>query len=511
MKLSFNECKEILDTLPIGYYCGRKIEVALDKEEETSYYVPQTDNIVISLPIIQQGLEKITDEAWRETAVRSMLYHELSHAILTPDDLYQYWPNSKDILNIFEVERIETLLNDYYMNVNFKQNIMNICGTTPKIDMNNPMSLFFAAVRYRYGKKEWTDEVERIIEAYKDINCNTEDSFYYSQAIIRLWEKINRNKPTSTDELQSAEQTLKDLCGNVEKGEKRHSTSEQENTTGNESTDGQTSSNKEEEEGTKEITAVENAHGKGKKLTAEDVKTILNPLGKLLPSERQKVEEMAKYLEMLICNFHKKNGGGNGYNAYSGVFNPRALVREDYKYFDRKAQINGNNKYGTCHLNLVIDASGSFYHNETLVNGILNKLSEIEKRYPDFSLDISFINEDFKTCQSVKERKLNCGGGNTIPNDFIKIMSKLQKPNSCNYNIVLFDGDALSGYMGKASTYDKQFRQIDQPQTCLITDDANEIYMRGKHKFQKAKVIITNRYTQELIENIKKAFSIMFA
>ena len=149
MELTFGECKKILDTLPLGYYCGRRIAVELDKEEATSFYSPAEDKIVVSLPIIQKGLESVTNEAEKETAIRSMLYHEVSHAILTPIKIFDYirGEEGRYVFNVFEDERIETVLNDYYMDVNFKQQLFNIMGETPNVDVNDPRSVFYSVVR----------------------------------------------------------------------------------------------------------------------------------------------------------------------------------------------------------------------------------------------------------------------------------------------------------------------------------------------------------------------------
>jgi len=520
MELTFSECKKILDTLPIGYYCGRRIPITLDKEEATSFYSPAEDSIVISLPIIQKGMEAVTNEADKETAVRSMLYHEVSHAVLTPASLlsYVYNDTSKFILNVFEDERIETVLNDYYLDVNFKQQLFNINGEKPSVDVNNPKSVFYSVVRYRYGKKEWTDEVAQIIKDFSKINRNSVDDWRlpygervsnYINNIYDLWNKIKddiEDESASNDEsnFEQAEQDLSDLLPNVEKGKAKPLPKNEKDEGDGEKAECTPDENGEETE-CEEATG-ENAHGELKKQIAN----VLSTKSQNDPETIARLDKFKKTLEMLIANFHKKNGGGNGYNAYSGVFNPRAVARDDYKYFDRKASVNGNNKYGTCHLNLVIDKSGSFYYNETIVNSILAVLCDIERRNPDFYLDVSFIGEDMTTCKSVRERVIHCNGGNDIPKDFTARMLKLQKQGSYNYNIVLFDGDALSDCYDNLDICCRTFHQIDQPQTCLITDRGNERYMKGDYRFKKAKVIVTNDYTGKLIENIERAFAIMF-
>lgn len=521
MELTFGECKKIMDTLPLGYYCGRRIAVELDKEEATSFYSPAEDKIVISLPIIQKSVESITNEAEKETAVRSMLYHEVSHAILTPMKIFDYLTSDerRNIVNIFEDERIETVLNNYYMDVNFKQQLFNIMGETPNVDVNDPLSVFYSVVRYRYGKKEWTDKVAELIRKYSQINRNSDSDWdkprnqrvdYYYYDIMGLWEQIknditNKSTPNDESDFEQAEQDLSDLLPNVEKGKASSVPNKEAENTNKRSKEDSGESVDEEANLDTETEA------DGQNELKERISEILNNKYTENPKTTSRLNQFQKNLEMLIANFHKKNSNGNGYGAYSGVFNPRSVGREDYKYFDRKTSVNGNNKYGTCHLNLVIDNSGSFYYNESIVNGILAILSDVERKNPDFYLDVSFIGEKMTTCQSVRERSIKCGGGNTIPEDFTARMTKLQKTNSYNYNIVLFDGDALSdAYDWNYEKKCQVFHKIDQSQTCLITDSDNNIYMGKKYHFTKAKVIVTSDYTEKLIENIERAFAIMF-
>jgi hypothetical protein len=167
----------------------------------------------------------------------------------------------------------------------------------------------------------------------------------------------------------------------------------------------------------------------------------------------------------------------------------------------------GNNKFGTCHLNLIIDSSGSFCDNVPLTNGILAVLSEIERKNRNFSMDVAFINHDFHLCESVRERRMVADGGNDIPDNMKEILMKLQKPQTCNYNIVLFDGDAICNRWGN---YDgsKLFGVFDMKQTTLITDPDNEQYMNPP--FTSAKVVVTRKYTEELIDHIIHALTIAF-
>lgn len=83
MTITYAKIEQILKTLPIGYYLGHNIKVILSKQNES--YLNYVDNeIVISAPMIQKALESQTDENKIEQYVRTLLYHEISHAIMTP-------------------------------------------------------------------------------------------------------------------------------------------------------------------------------------------------------------------------------------------------------------------------------------------------------------------------------------------------------------------------------------------------------------------------------------------
>lgn len=486
MEISVTRCKTILDTLPIGYYAGRRIETTLDEKEDTSFYSPVEDKIVVSYPIIAKrckGMPKAST-CTEEEAVRSMLYHEVSHAILTPQNMEMNFQR-----NVFEDERIETVLSDYYHEVDFRKQLLDIHdGHAPAaVDAK---SAFFNAVRFGLGTPEIKAEVERMLEKYASINRLSETFsngcgvYDYTQDIEDLWREINKSfakdpipfqpqsgegKPQNSDSDVKTIKTLQDE--NPQSGGASH-------------------------------------HGT---LSAERIKEImqtsLNKNNNLTAREKKKIAEFQKTAELIIGNFNKKNKGGSGINAYSGVFNPRAVVRKDYRYFEKSMTTQGNNKFGTCHLNLIIDASGSFCSNENLVNGILMALTEIERKNRNFSLDVAFVNYEFHLCESIRERHLNTQGGNDLPKNLKEIMMKLQKPNTCNYTIVLFDGDALSGHRSTGDE-SKLFKAFDMKQTTLITDPENEMYMQPA--FTSTKVVVTHNYTKELIDHILKALTIAF-
>ena len=472
MNFSINSCRTILETLPIGYYCQRRIEVTLSETEETSFYSPMEDKIVISYPIIAKGLEALPDGANVETAVRSMLYHETSHAILTPPDFMTgYSSAARQAFNIFEDERIETLLADFYKNVDFKAQLRAINGDKPS-KPENKQHEFFNLVRYRCGKPEYVKEVERIIKKYASINraADIYQTRSYQNEIIELYNKLKKDADATKQQAIQIE-IQADSAGE------------------------------------------NNADLKPDALLSdEDINSLIrdamgNPFG-LSHEKRKQADNLAKTLNIMFANFNKKNQGGNGINTYSGVFNPRAVARKDYRYFERAIEANGNNKFGTLHLNLFLDKSGSFRRNQDLTNAIIKTLSDLERKNHNFKLDIYFINHDFYHADTLKDRAMNCNGGNDIPEDMTTIFAKAQKPNTFNYNIFLFDGDALSDADLSLSEKKKRFKLLDRKQTFIISDYDNECYAQN---FTAAKLIFTDRYNEELITNLGRAFQTMLA
>lgn len=515
MELSFAKCESIVNTLPIGFYTGRRIAVTADKTAETSYYDPMQDKIVISYPIIAQRLKNVADgSCTEEEAVRSMTYHEVSHAILTPTNGNL---RSSFQVNCMEDERIETVLKDYFHGVNFRKQLIDLYnGELPKA--TDAKSAFYNAVRFGLGTGKVQKEVSRIIKKYASLNRGSErwgdcGAGYYEEEINDLYDLVKKEFKSNPEEFQPksgpGKHGMKDMDKLADKQESSGDSGEQQK---NKSENGNGEEEESEEEGEgMELSADESGEEHESPLSNEEIKRMvgasLSKQGELPKEQATKLENFQKSVEMIISNFNKKNKGGSGINAYSGVFNPRAVARKDYRYFERSMSTNGNNKFGTCHLNLIIDCSGSYCENVNITNGILAVLSEVERKNKNFSMDVAFINHEFHLCQNVSERRMSAWGGNSIPENMKEILMKLQKPQTCNYNIILFDGDACCNGMGGRDAT-KAFSVFDMKQTTLITDPDNEEYMVPP--FTSTKVVVTQDYANKLIDHILHALTIAF-
>lgn len=501
MKITNNEIRNIGATLPIGYYAKRRITMEFSEDVPTSFYDPMTDSITISLPILQTAFEKVDENADRETTIRSMLYHEVSHAILTPDSLSNrgYWD---DVMNIFEDERIETLLNTYYMNTDFKSQVYAINGIKDNSELTNPRDVkeaFYQLVRFHKGEQKWLDEVVNIIKKYATLHRATP-----------LWGDYENNPIGSRDYYYDVQDlynrfSAEQMANGVPKTS--NSNNPNGNGKGNGSCGGMLGDIKPSEDGKDGNSPASGeeskaSEGNGEKATAFDIGD-LNNLGDKGQSLDDIIqigfapacdENMFKSFDMIISNFRKKNNSGSAFRSYSGVFNPRNIESKDYRFFDRQANINGANKFGTFHLNLFLDNSGSFSHNKDTVNAMIGALLRIEKQNRNFTFNVVHCSVGEKLITDKKKYGLTCNGGTSLDYDAIELYRKLQKPNTLNHNIILYDGSCYN------RSYKDAFKAFNHSNCTIISDPDNETQI---NKYApSAKRIITTEYKENLLENV---------
>lgn len=477
MKVYLTEVERMLRQLPIGYYANERVEVKLDPEGYNSFIDLINKNIVISYPLIAESLKECVDETCKETAVRSMLYHEVGHAIMTPSDL-----KIDALTNIFEDERLETLLNGFFLNVDFKNNIKRINGWDDKAThepAKDAQDAFYRAVRYRYGRPQWIKEVEYIIRDFHDIDSNTTSHhvlYTYKERIKGLYDMIAReyktdvdNNKTNYDAPQSAENT--DI----------------------------TSSNR---------TELPNVSTSDQTTMNDIVREVMGKMAYTMKNINVQYHDPAliSQLSMIINNFNRRNSSGNAYQAYSGVLNPRLANRPDYRMFERASAERGTNKFGTVHLNLFLDYSASFRGNQTIVNKLINALAEIGKYNKNFSFDICYCGES-EYIADKKNLAMRCGGCNDLDKKIFDYFRRLQKPNTYNYNIVLFDGDAFS-ISRRPDVAQKNFSAFNKNNVTIISDYSNR---RAIEKYAPAAhTIITADYSTQLIKNVVNVLQLAF-
>ena len=481
MKISVDKIREVVETLPIGFYANTRVNVELDTQAETSYFRPADRQIRISSQLIQETLANLpdTDENTVERLIRGQVYHELSHAMLTPAKM-----QIATIENIYEAERIETLLANYFHNVDFKWQIFAINQTNLANlqKPQTPIEKFYQVVRYRVGEKEYLDEVEEIILKYRHLNWNSQESWLYNFAIQHLYDKIAKNfqPPQDQDFQQQLTQAMQQLTG-MEQG-----AIPQEYNTINDSEENAENANQEDCE----------------KQAKNDKHAGFNPQEIFNSAIGCRIDkEFYDSVENILITFSRKNSGGGSLNTYSGIFNPRSAGREDYRYFNRQTTVRSSNPYGSINLNLFIDNSGSFSNNAGLANQIAFALIDLEQKYSFFSVNLALCGSEVEWVSDKNKFKVTASGGTEIQKGAREVVKAMQKANTFNYNIVLYDGDCHSWYERYTSNHNA-YAPFDMKNSTLILDYSCRA---DSAKCISAKVVICQDYLQEMKKEILKA------
>ena len=520
MKITFSEVESILNTLPTGYYTSRRIPVNLDDKAVTSYYLPVEDKIVIGFPIIKHGFDKISDTEVstvfsKESAVRSMLYHEISHAIMTPDNLSRFgYIADHDVMNIFEDERIEYILKDYYLDVDF---------TTQKYLINNMMpneipgapktalEAFYDVVRFRYGKKNYVDRVQKIINKYEAINklsSSLGDIYGYMSDVKQLYNDIELDFLKNPDDYRSSD-SEKSSSSNSESNSNSETSS---NSNSESSSKWEKISDKLGEEkccdssshlqnGDETYVCVECDDGDdyAKEAGRGKIKDIFDQV-----INRTYDSKIIESVNNIFRNFTSRIKNNNSATqGYSGVFNPRNAIRniynKDYKFFDRKCTNVSAKGFSKFHLNLFIDCSGSYANNVDNTNKLLQSLRYVEKSNPMFTFNLIECGDGQQICPD--DRKINRAYSGTYLTDSIfPMFRKLQQSDSVVYNIVLYDGCAGYG-SGCRGGVNKNFTAFNHSNVTLIYEKQNKVSVESYCPKAK-KIYVSGDFSENLIDNV---------
>ena len=473
------QVEQILKTLPIGYYIGRNLEVTLDETGNASYYIPMDDKIVISYPMISDVITSMDEDHNLENDIRTLLYHEVSHAMLTPKRL-----KMNDVLNIVEDERIESILRSYYLGVNFREFVKRVNkfhGEKP----STPHEAFYYLVRYRIGTNKWLNRLEILLDDYKKLTRFSGDPVMYKNDVeqfykefIKEWkpEKKETPKSKSTDGSSDEEEMNNEISssGAVSSGESD-----------------ETDESKKKDEG---------IPGEPTDEEIEDGIVSDDEIKKLFSKDSLANSNMSEQLNQVLQrlnNYSKRNG--SAINAYSGVLDPRSASRPDYKFFVQANRMGHAKANSKIHLNLFIDRSGSFWKSEKVVNQLLFALAQYEKKDQNFSFDLITIGMTMEV-HSKSNRVLKTGGGNRLLKEYIDIVKKMQLPEHTNYNLVLFDGDAVSDNWDDRTEAKKYFSAFNQKNTTIISDESNQAAI--ERNCSTIKKIFTTDYAKTLIEKV---------
>lgn len=481
--IQFNEAEKLLQQLPVAFYLKRKLDVKL-AYANTSYIDIYNNKLVVSY----NQLANLS--TFDEKDVRCCLYHEVSHAFLTPLKL-----NMNDILNIFEDERIETICKNYYLDTDFK----SFCFKTNNYNGQLPTDerqLFYQIVRFRKGPQQFVDKVDEIIAKHSKLNrdsdyacCNDyyDDVITFWNEIAAYWNQLkmlsnetHSNEQNKDDNINQDETISQNACQNEEDTSKNDAQSNQSNN--------------------------ENA-----KENQFDVQSAIDDAIKNLDSQFNALidENFQKSINQILFSKAKATKmNGSAINAYSGVFDSRSVGRQDYKYFVQKNRAGNVKRFSKIKLNLFIDDSGSFKSSEDVVNKMLYNLVQIEKKTTDFEFDVVVMDVGERLLKK-NARKIKCNCCNMLDKNIFKLFDTVQSKNATNINIVMFDGFAFSDLPWfSSSTKNKlynenrsNFKVFNKANTIIISSQSNE---RDINEFcpSAKKIIESKNYAQLLINNI---------
>ena len=544
MQLTKELLQHYINKVPIGYYVGRNVDVAIGDKDDT-YFDLVKGSIVISYPTIKDNARLIKTDADAEKSVRHLIFHELSHALLTPRILH-----IDMVLNVFEDERIESILKNYYLDTDFKTFVKKLNGFKNQ-PPENEWDAWYQLVRYRRGPVYFLSRVHEIIDDYThlDIAVSRIDTEIrssirnYESEVNSLYEEFVRwyNKTNPSD--LKIDKSLKDLMQNGEGDGQSDDKNNQQTQVGtglSNANNNQSDNNKDDLEKAlqkslesfkdskkdllMEVSKVDDKANKFANVSSieaidvnegnyDDLYTIIDDSddkaggiwhrpGKDDDKAKQKADKAVfdtiDSLISLLKTTRKNNGSSIA--AYSGVINPRNIIRDDYKYFMQQNRKGHASVYSKMHLNMFIDCSASFKDNDEKVNTLLWALTKFERAVPDFSYDLISCGVGQKL-RPKYNRTQSSYDGTVLTDDIFDMFKKQQFTNAVNMNIVLYDGKVnhLHKYKTTGKCIESNWEAFNDVNTVIIVDDSNE---EAVNKFcPLAHKIISKDYVEELYKN----------
>jgi hypothetical protein len=481
MELMFARCKTILKKLPMSYYgVSKEIDVQMDKEAETSFFAPVTGEIHISfsnvLSALSQALKRKTSFG-DETTVRTLLYHETLHVLLTPT-IISKWGGWSDWLNIMEDERIEEIGEGFFLDTDFPKMKVLLNGYTGKLDPHaSTLSAFFFTVRFKHapkGMERFVNMVDEWIEHYKTLNessYNDVGSFY--EDANRIWLEFAREYGRLEKEREKCEKSKADSKGTGDSADANDEGSDSEEAGDSAYSDKEKKSSKEAGDSAARASIIKAASSKIKKRERE---AFMHGSTFDLNVERGRpdpktMQELEKILHRRIDLSGRESSASVG---RLGKIEPRLVGRkacEDYRWFLRG--VGGNQRMGRkLHMRLVIDNSGSFMDNDDVMRRFLAAINAYRKNNSDsFSFEVMTVNE---SCVMLDPSSLEFRsfGGNTIPRCMPGMYKKMFEPDSKNVTIVLFDGDMFTDCSDQPLA-EKRVAEMWNDPSCIVLSDAD--------------------------------------
>lgn len=517
------EMREVLKTLPIGYYFGRSLSVEIDEAADTSYITDELKIFISEKSILKSFKTDFKEfdftEDKLERLIRGSLYHEMNHAILTPItmlfDKAKVYKVPKNVMNIVEDARINKTMRGYYLKTNFdwdKRAINNYWKPEPP---ENPLDLLYKAIifnEYNVDKK-YVDLLKILCENvfhYSKLIYNSRNETFvpsYLSSVSELWTfclKIFSADPSDTDPSDTDPTDVDPSTENPAKVDPSNTDPSKDDSLG-------TTGEPIDEEPVDE--SLDDLKRFAMRSRIEDLFSEIKEA-----SYDKKVEEVVKrQLFMKEKRLGSKKGSDYSHN---GKFDHHRVPKDHigkYDWFAREGRSDGT-QFDGIKINLFIDQSGSFSRSESTINKIIKSLEEIERIDKSFSIDVITIGER-NTLLDKYDRKVKTFGGNVLYPDIWDIYKQVNTAHTMCYNIVCFDGDALSMDAWPSTPQEEEWYKLGRKELAknfavwnhsncyIITNRANLMYTE-KH-ISKGHVIVTTVYANELRDQIIRCLKVM--
>lgn len=526
MNVSLGYCEDVLKTLPVGYYLGHSAAVRLDPTGDSTYIELDCERITVSFRNIANACKNAPDSYDRETVIRSLFYHEISHAIMTPSKIMGFLSNQcfrdnirrkftvkvpgssrknaklvpnrftippenlayimshlRDLVNIFEDERIETILCSYYMNVDFRRLVVLLNGDPKAIYDRDPMGRFFAIVRYRHGNPALVNKVQQLIKTHRGL-YNDSDSYAYDNYvcdIVWLMHQVMQTMPGQSAQDKTPEQSAQSKSQPNNPQQSDNDTTQQ--------TPGQSAQDEQQPLSDEEIEQIVKTNERFK----WDFEGVSNTLTIKSLFQKQSTNPKAAAIEakvnkVLMSALNKQKNQSSGSYAYAGRIDPRAVVNHDYKWFAKKNQGSAAKRFNKVRFNLFVDSSGSFCSSQAAINALICALKKIESDNRDFSVRVVHCGAGTQLTQP-DDPYVECVNNSFLDADTKSKYDSLQTPNATNVNIVVFDGRMK----GKNGSTDKAYGAFNHPNCVIVSNRDNEKFI-NEYAPQARSVIVSDHY-----------------
>lgn len=559
MRITLEEMRDIAKRLPIGYYLGMKVPVTI--EPDGAAYCDIVKRVIhIGMPTLQIAADNIDAAdaaAWdRETLLRCLLYHEVGHLLMTPAWLKHVCPrlpegtylsasDIRNVINIFEDERLESILAGNFLGVDFKKfvRLVNKGGTVS----GTAVGRFYDVVRLRKTTPELSEAVDDAIASTSEISATTDyydrdrySGFMFSSLYEHTMEALlgkvfppeeeEKDKDSSAlkpDEDKGEEESQPDAPesgepdsepapesdkdeGDKDKDEKDERNEEREDAPAHAPPPEPPADDGKDEDATEAPPEPGETVGKGKDEDAFQIPRPVKSGESLQDAARRLFVEpdaaVANTLRRFASRLAKRSGAQSAgrWSALHGRIDVRRDALDKERIFRRASDV-GDSLMSSVNLVLWIDTSGSFSDSEDVLNAILVAVAKA-MGMSGGRLSVQVVKMDWiANVAGPNDWQIDACGGNCINRSYHHAWEKTRAKGRRNIDIVVFDGDAKSD--GNPDVRMPDGRRVEEaiwnhPDCHIISDTSNRKYFR---KLKRAHVTyITDGYAERLQDEVLK-------